>query len=332
MLASVTVILVPMILTMRYPQWKVNNYAPGVAIALGVLYTLCCGAPPVKALGKIVSYLLGSIIVAMGFGMNLMEVVKIGTTGLIYTTIGISGTLALGIWVGRRLKIEEHTTLLTSIGTAICGGSAIAAAAPVLKAKAHEIAFATATIFILNALALILFPILGHALDFDQTQFGTWAALTVHDTSSVVGTTMAYGEEAWAVGVTLKLLRALWIVPVTLMLSIWISSRHADPNDTHRHVRAKVPWFIPWFLVGAAIFTFVPQLTPEPVGAWILHISSTLKLISKSLLILALFWIGAGISIEKVKQVGIRPFLHGTILWAVIATLWCIAIKIGIAG
>ncbi len=329
-IVSALVVLIPMMLTWVRPEWKVNNYAPGLAIVLGVLYTLCLGQPLAKFTGKAVSWLLGGIIVAMGCSMNFMQVLEIGTKGLLYTAIGIATAFGLGIWLGRRLRIEQHTAILTSVGTAICGGSAIAAAAPVLKARAHEIAFATATIFILNALALVIFPFLGQALGFDQTQFGTWAALTVHDTSSVVGTTMAYGDEAWRVGVTLKLLRALWIIPVTLMLSFWVSMKLAEASDEKRLVRAKMPWFIPGFILGATIVTFVPQVAPAAVGDAIIATGGWLKTLSKYLLVLALFWVGANISIEKMKQVGIRPFLHGAILWAVIATLWCVAIKCGI--
>ncbi len=322
------VVLVPWVLDLCFPQWKVTTYAPGAAIVLGILYTVWLGSPMAAFMKKAVSWLLGSIIVAMGCTMNLYDVASLGARGLLYTAVGISSTIALGIFLGRRLKIEEHTTLLTSIGTAICGGSAIAAAAPVLKARSHEIAFATATVFILNAIALVIFPILGHCFGFSQEQFGTWAALAVHDTSSVVGTTMAYGDQAWGVGVTLKLLRALWIVPVTLVLSFWLGARMAKQGGGERAtVRARVPWFIPGFIIAATVVTYVPEITPEHVGDAIVGAGKVVKHISKYILILALFWVGAGISIEKMKAVGIRPFVHGAILWAVVATAWCLAIK-----
>ncbi len=323
---SAAIVVVPLVLNLLFPAWKVGNYAPGVAILLGVLYALCFGSPLARFTGRAVSPMLGTIIVGMGCTMNLLSVLEIGLLGLLYTTVGVTATLALGCWLGRRLRLEQNTFLLTSIGTAICGGSAIAAAAPVLKAKAHEIAFATATVFVLNALALMIYPLLGQALGFDQTLFGTWAALTVHDTSSVVGTTMAYGEGAFQVGVTLKLLRALWIVPLTLAVSLWISRRPTDSTEGKRPLRAKIPWFIPGFLIAATVATVACHFAPPAIGDGILAVGKLIKQATKYLLLLTLFWVGVNISIEKVKQVGLRPFLHGALLWFIVATTWCLVL------
>ncbi len=325
---SALVVVLPWVLDVCFPSWKVTMYAPGAAILLGVAYAIWAGQPASSKISKSISRLLGVVIVATGCGMKVSEVIDVGASGLIYTALGISLTVALGVFLGRSLKMERNTYLLTSIGTAICGGSAIAAAAPVLKAKSHEIAFATATVFILNGIALILFPILGHVLGFSQEQFGTWAALAVHDTRSVIGTTSAYGDVAKGVGVTLKLLRALWIVPVTLALSYWIGMRLAkETGEQSKLSGAKVPWFIPGFVIAALFFTYVPGLLPEALGDGVAWIGKALKTLSKYILILALFWVGASLSIEKVKKVGIRPFVHGMVLWVVIASAWCLYLK-----
>ncbi len=327
-IVSALVVVVPWVLDVCFPSWNVTMYAPGAAILLGVLYAIVAGQPMSSSISKYISQLLGVVIVSTGCGMKINEVLHVGSSGLLYTALGITLTITIGVLLGRSLKIERNTFLLTSIGTAICGGSAIAAAAPVLKARSHEIAFATATIFILNGIALIIFPILGHVFGFSQEQFGIWAALSVHDTSSVIGTTSAYGEVAKGIGVTLKLLRALWIVPVTLALSYWIGTRLAkETGEKVSLARAKVPWFIPGFVVAALFFTYVPELLPEVLGDGVAWVGKALKTLSKYILMLALFWVGASLSIEKVKKVGIRPFVHGAILWFVIAGGWCLYIK-----
>ncbi len=319
-LISLIVLLLPWGLDCFRPAWKVTNTAPGIAILLGVLCTAAIGAPLQKVTSKAVPWMLGSIIVGMGFSMNLIKILQTGGVAFLYTAIGITMTLALGLWLGKRLKLESNTSILISVGTAICGGSAIAAAAPAIKAKAYEIALATATIFVLNGLALILFPILGNMLDFSQAQFGTWAALAIHDTSSVVGATMAYGDEAWGIGVTVKLLRALWIIPVTLCLSLWVGA-HSTEEKSKR--KLNVPWFIPGFLIAAALVTFLPMVLPDCCDAAIATISKLIKSIAKYVLILALFWVGANISLDKVKAMGIRPLVQGVILWVIIASVWC---------
>ncbi len=326
-LVSALMVIVPWVLDVL-TEINVSMFAPGAAILLGVVYTVVVGQSMAGFMRKAISPLLGVVIVSTGCGMNIGDVIHVGASGLVYTMVGIALTVVLGVLLGRSLKLESNTFLLTSVGTAICGGSAIAAAAPVLKAKSHEIAFATATVFILNAIALILFPLLGHLLGFSQEQFGTWAALAVHDTSSVIGTTSSYGDVAKGVGVTLKLLRALWIVPVTLALSYWVGSRLAKASGEKTQLaRARVPWFIPGFILAILFFTYVPGLLPETLGGIVNDVGKGLKSFSKYILVLALFWVGASISIEKVKQMGVRPFVHGAVLWFIIASGWCLYIK-----
>lgn len=296
---------------------SIRNYAPGAAIVLGVLFTLFWGNPFAEKTGHLTHTLLAWAIVGMGFGMNLIAVLKAGGGGIIYTVIGITMGLSLGILFGKKLKLGEDATLLISAGTSICGGSAIAAVAPVLKAKAGDVAMATATVFLLNAVALLIFPPIGRALGFNEVQFGYFAALAIHDTSSVVGASMQYGPTALEVGTTVKLARALWIVPVALFVSFYIGAKRGDGKK----VKIKVPWFIPGFLIAAALVTWVPAL--QSTGG-------VLKELSKYLMILTLFIIGTNISKDKIKELGIKPILHGVILWIILSTVWATAIYTGI--
>lgn len=296
---------------------EARNYAPGLAVVAGVLFSVTLGNPLQKYTGKMTSQMLGATIVGMGCGMNLIEVLRAGANGFLYTAIGITAGIGLGVFVGKRLGLSRESMYLVSVGTSICGGSAIAAAAPVLKAKPHDIALASATVFVLNAIALLVFPKVGHVLGFSQEQFGYWAALGIHDTSSVVGAGLAYGETALEVGTTVKLARALWIVPVTMFLSMFVAER--EPGEG-RKFRFKVPWFIPWFIVAAAIVTWIPATAA---------VGSVIKDISKFLMITTLFLIGANLSRSKLKELGIKPVIHGIILWLILAGGWCFAIWSG---
>lgn len=232
-----------------------RNHAPGVAVICGVIFSVAWGNPFETITSKLTAPLLGAAIVGMGFGMNLTQVLRAGAHGIVYTCAGIALGLGLGVWMGKKLGLPKHTLYLISVGTSICGGSAIAAAAPVLKAKAHDIAIASAVVFTLNAVALLVFPAVGHALGMNQYQFGCWAALGIHDTSSVVGAAMSYGQEALEVGTTVKLARALWIIPVTLFLSMFVAD--AAPGEK-RKIKFRVPWLIPGFLIASALVTWVP--------------------------------------------------------------------------
>ncbi len=295
-----------------------RDYAPGIAVIAGVLFSVIWGNPFREITGKLTSTLLGATIVGMGCGMNLIAVLKAGAGGMIYTVIGIAAGIGLGVFIGKKLGLARDTMYLISVGTSICGGSAIAAAAPVLKAKAHDVAIASATVFTLNAVALLVFPAVGHLLGFTQTQFGYWSALAIHDTSSVVGATFQYGPTALEVGTTVKLARALWIVPVTLFLSCFVAP---VAEGEKRKIQFKIPWFIPGFLIAAALVTWFPVCAPA--GGFI-------KELSKYLMITTLFLIGANLSREKLKELGLKPVLHGVILWIILSVAWCTAIWSGL--
>lgn len=294
-----------------------RDYAPGLAVIAGVLFSVILGNPFADFTSKVISPLLGATIVGMGFGMNLVKVLHAGANGAVYTFIGIVGGIALGVFLGKKIGLGRDSIYLVSIGTSICGGSAIAAAAPVLKAKAHDVAMASATVFTLNAIALLIFPIIGKALDFNEVQFGYWAALGIHDTSSVVGASFQYGPTALEVGTTVKLARALWIVPVTLFLSCFVAN--VDEGEK-RKIQIKIPWFIPGFILAAALVTWLPQT--QEVGNFI-------KEVSKYLMIVTLFLIGANLSKEKLKELGLKPILHGVVLWLFLASAWCFTIYQG---
>ena len=298
-----------------------RDYAPGVAVLAGIVFAVAFGNPAGAVTARITSPLLGATIVGMGFGMNLIDVLRAGANGLVYTAIGITAGIGLGVLIGRKLGVSKNVMYLIGVGTSICGGSAIAAAAPVLKAKAHDVAIASATIFALNAVALWIFPAVGHYLDFSEPQFGYWAALAIHDTSSVVGAGFQYGPDALEIGTTVKLARALWIVPVTLFLSCCIAG--ADPADGRRRIKVRIPWFIPGFIAAAALVTWLPVTAPA---------GGAVKELSKYLMICTLFLIGSNLSREKLRELGLRPVLLGVILWVILATAWCAAIHAGLVN
>ena len=226
--------------------------------------------------------------------------------------------MGLGFLIGKKLNVSGNITWLISVGTSICGGSAIAAAAPVLKAKSHDVAIASATVFSLNAVALLVFPAVGHLLGFTENQFGYWAALAIHDTSSVVGASFQYGPTALEVGTTVKLARALWIVPVTVFLACFIAG--SSEGEEKRKIQFKIPWFIPGFLVAAALVTYLPVTA---------SVGSGIKEIAKYMMIATLFLIGSNLSREKIRTIGLKPVIQGIILWIVLAGSWCAAIYAG---
>jgi uncharacterized integral membrane protein (TIGR00698 family) len=248
--------------------------------------------------------------------MNLQTVARVGVEGLGYTITGILLTLLLGYLLGKALKIEKDTSLLISTGTAICGGSAIAAVASAIRPKNQEVTVALATVFCLNALGLVLFPPIGHYLGLNQTQFGLWSALAIHDTSSVVGSTLQYGELALKVGTTVKLARALWIVPLTLGISYYRSKKEVSG-------KLKKPWFILGFLLAATLMTYFPVLHP---------IGHQVEWLAKRLMVLTLFLIGANLTPQTIKAVGFKPFLMGILLWVVVASTVLLAISSGLVS
>jgi uncharacterized integral membrane protein (TIGR00698 family) len=289
-----------------------------IALLLGIAATLIFGNPYIDRTKKLTHPLLSTSIIGLGAGMNLITVGEVGLQGIAYTVIGITLTFIFGLIAGKLLKVEQETSLLVTVGTAICGGSAIAAVAPVIRAKQHQISVALGIVFTLNAIALFIFPAIGHFFSLSETQFGLWSALAIHDTSSVVGATLQYGPTAVQVGTTVKLARALWIVPVTLGLSSFYRLPNADPAAT---VKPKRPWFILGFLLMAAIMTWVPAL--QETGQ---HI----EFVAKRLLVLTLFLIGSNLDRATLKSVGAKPFVQGVVLWVLAATITLSAILIGL--
>jgi len=287
------------------------------ALVGGALLALTVGNPLPDLTRTWTHRLLPLAVVGLGADMNLRAVAKAGLHGIGYTALSIILVLALGGWLARLMKVERDAGLLISVGTAICGGSAIAAVAPVLRAKEHEISVALATVFLLNAAALVIFPPIGHATGLGQESFGLWSALAIHDTSSVVGAGLAYGPRALEVATTVKLARALWIVPLTLGLG-WVVARRGAAADAPP---VKKPWFIAGFLAMAALVTFVP----------VLHAPGHLvAVVARRALVLTLFLIGAGLSREALRRVGLRPFLQGLILWLIVGALGLGAVKAGL--
>jgi uncharacterized integral membrane protein (TIGR00698 family) len=249
--------------------------------------------------------------VALGFGMNLHEIVKAGRSGFIYTALGISFSLIVGLALGKFLRIGGNASYLITAGTAICGGSAIAAIGPILHADDEEMAVSLGTVFILNSIALLAFPPIGNVLRLTQSQFGLWAALAIHDTSSVVGAAAKYGAQALVVGTTVKLARALWIVPLALVTAAVKRSK----------TRLPLPWFILFFCLAAVINTYVPafgNFDRWAFSAGRLGLTATL------------FLIGTGISLATVKSVGWRPLLQGVLLWIMVATVTLYLIRMQI--
>jgi uncharacterized integral membrane protein (TIGR00698 family) len=281
--------------------------SPPVALSLGLVFGFAFPHPFDKSAKKLSRYLLQASVVGLGFGMNLHDVIRAGRSGFFYTVLGISFAMLAGMSLGAVLGMKRTPAFLISTGTAICGGSAIAAVGPITGASDEQMAVSLGTIFVLNSIALLIFPPIGAALNLTQTQFGLWAALAIHDTSSVVGAAAKYGAGALAVGTTVKLARALWIVPMSIAAALI------------KHARAKIqwPWFIAFFCLAAVCNTYLPG------GAAIYGLVSR---IAKIGLTATLYLIGTGISLATLKEVGPRPLLQGVILWLLISagSLWLI--------
>ena len=276
---------------------------PPVVLFIGLVYALLCGQAYPTFNKNISKKLLQYSVIGLGFGMNLQASLASGKEGMLFTIISVIGTLLIGMFIGCKvLKLNRNTSYLISSGTAICGGSAIAAVGPIIKAKDTDMSMALATVFILNAIGLFLFPILGHWLGLSQQEFGTWAAIAIHDTSSVVGAGAAYGEEALQVATTIKLTRALWIIPLALVTSVIFRSEGK---------KISIPWFILFFIVAMLINTYLLANYPE-IGKFIAGIA-------RKGLIITMFFIGASLSVDVIKSVGIRPLLQGVLLWIIIS-------------
>jgi len=276
---------------------------PPVALFLGLTFALLCGQAYPKFNKKVSKKLLQYSVVGLGFGMNLHASLASGKEGMMFTIISVIGTMLIGMFIGWKvLKVNRDTSYLISSGTAICGGSAIAAVGPVIKAKDSDMSVALATIFVLNAIALFIFPVLGGWLELSQQEFGTWAAIAIHDTSSVVGAGAAYGEEALQVATTIKLTRALWIIPLALVTSVIFKNGGKKIN---------IPWFIFWFIVAILLNTYVLDTVPE--------VGQAIAGIARKGLIITMFFIGASLSTDVLKAVGVKPLIQGVLLWVIIS-------------
>ncbi|NLR57044.1 putative sulfate exporter family transporter [Chitinophaga polysaccharea] len=282
---------------------------PPVALLMGFALAQTTGNPFAAVTPRITHWLLQLSIIGMGFGMNVHSALKAGREGFLFTVAAIAATLLTGALLGKLLGVDKHTAHLVSCGTAICGGSAIAAIAPVMKAGEKQISVALGIIFLLNALALFIFPAVGHALHLTQQQFGLWSAIAIHDTSSVIGAANKYGEEALQIATTVKLSRALWIIPVAFATTLLFKT------DTGK---IKIPWFIGIFIIAMLFNTWVPQvqaLAPLMVKG------------AKTGLSLTLFLIGTNLTREALRGIGRKPLLHGILLWVLISIGTLIAIR-----
>ena len=276
---------------------------PPVALFLGLAFALLCGQAYPAFNKKVSKKLLQYSVVGLGFGMNLHASLASGKEGMMFTIVSVVGTMVMGMLIGRKLlKMNRDTSYLISSGTAICGGSAIAAVGPVIKAKDSDMSVALATIFVLNAIALFVFPVLGQWLGLTQQEFGTWAAIAIHDTSSVVGAGAAYGEEALQVATTIKLTRALWIIPLALVTSFIFKSEGK---------KVSIPWFILWFIVAILINTYLLDAVPQ--------VGKAISGLARKGLIITMFFIGASLSTNVLKAVGVKPLVQGVLLWLVIS-------------
>ena len=281
--------------------------SPPIALVLGLIIALFIGHPFLHLNHKATHILLQLSVVGLGFGMNADSALKAGREGILFTIASITGTLLFGLLLGRLLRIDKKTSSLITCGTAICGGSAIAAISPVIKAEEKQISVALGTVFLLNSIALFLFPVIGHLLHLTQTQFGLWAAIAIHDTSSVVGAAGKYGPRALEVATTVKLARALWIIPVAVLAALFFKTGKQ---------KIKIPWFIGAFVLAMLINTYLPM----PV------LSHVLAQTSKTGLTLTLFLIGSGLSRQVLRNTGVRPLMQGTLLWVAISAvaLWAV--------
>lgn len=280
--------------------------SPAVALFLGIAFALIFRAPHPKFSAKTSKYLLQISVVGLGFGMNLQESLQSSYSGMALTIVSVGGVMVLGYYVGKAMHVDKKLTHLISSGTAICGGSAIAAISPVVRSTESQTSMSLAVVFSLNAIALFVFPPIGHLLNLTEQQFGMWAAIAIHDTSSVVGAGSAYGPEALMVATTVKLTRALWIIPLALISSFLF------PKEDGKRSHVSVPWFILLFVLAMVLNSYTS------INEDVLFVISKFSMHSLSA---TLFLIGSGLSIKAIKEVGLRPVLLGVTLWISISVL-----------
>ncbi len=282
--------------------------SPALSLFGGIAFALWVGNPYAALSKKASKKMLQACVVGLGFGMNFHQSLAAGREGIAFTVVSVVTVMVLGVVLGRFLQVGRKSAYLISSGTAICGGSAIAAVSPVIDADEHETSLSLATVFVLNAVALFLFPMIGRWIGLSQVQFGTWAAIAIHDTSSVVGAGAAYGDQALRVATTVKLTRALWIIPMSFVSMLFFRNKGA---------KVQIPWFIGWFVVAMLLNTYLS------LPHWLTGGISTL---SHAGLSATLFLIGGGLSMEVIRRVGVRPLLLGVVLWTAISLLSLTAI------
>ncbi|MHB1022423.1 MAG: YeiH family protein [Acidobacteriaceae bacterium] len=285
-------------------------FSPPVALVAGLLYGLFIFHDLHAESRNLSKFLLQASVVCLGFNMHLGTVLRVGRSGFLYTALGITFAMLLGTLLGKTLKVGRIQSFLISAGTAICGGSAIAAVGPIVNANEEEMAVSLGTVFVLNSVALLTFPVIGGWLHLSQTQFGLWAALAIHDTSSVVGAAAKYGAVALGIATTVKLARALWIVPMSFAAAAINKSK----------AKIQLPWFILLFCLAAVMNSYVPTFNP---------LYPILSHLGEAGLTVTLFLIGTGINRNVLRRVGVRPMLQGVALWIVVATLSLLAIRSG---
>ncbi|TGE77327.1 putative sulfate exporter family transporter [Pseudoalteromonas sp. KS88] len=273
---------------------------PGVALVIGAAFAIIFGNPYAEFSQSASKWLLKAAVIGLGFAVDFNQVIEVGRSSIVLTIVSITAIIGLGEILTQVFKLSRNTGVLISFGTAICGGSAIAAMAPVIKAKDHEVAVALGVVFLLNGVGLLLFPTIGHYLNLSQEQFGLWAALAIHDTSSVVGASATYGAVALSIATTVKLTRAMWIIPYTTMAGVFWRSEE----------KASIPLFIVGFLAAALINTYLPDYS----SIW-----STLNSVAKQVLVVTLFLIGSGLSLSVLRQAGVKPFIMATVLWIIVS-------------
>ena len=283
----------------------------GSALVIGAAFAMTLGNPFAELSQKASKWMLKAAVVGLGFAVDFNQVIEVGSSSLVLTIVSITAIIGLGEILTHVFKLNRNTGVLISFGTAICGGSAIAAMAPVIKAKDHEVAVALGVVFMLNGVGLLLFPAIGHYFNLTEQQFGMWAALAIHDTSSVVGASATYGAVALSIATTVKLTRAMWIIPYTALAGVFLRSDE----------KASIPLFIVGFVLAALINTYLPQFSP----VW-----SVINIVAKQLLIVTLFLIGSGLSLAVLKQAGLKPFIMAILLWIVVSSVILLLILDGL--
>lgn len=283
--------------------------SPAIALAIGIVLSLM--GIRHESIGKYTSLSLQASIVLMGFGMNLLQVIDASKSGFFLTAVSVIFVMSAGLLLAKMLKVNSKIGVLISAGTAICGGSAIAAVSPVIKAENYQISFSLIVVFVLNAIALVIFPVIGHSLGLSQEVFGNWAAIAIHDTSSVVGAGATYGDEALQIATTVKLIRALWIIPLSIAIAFLQKDKSAG--------KIKFPWFIGLFVLSILIAYLFPSAAET---------YSHLSWLGRRGMVIALFLIGSNISLAEARNAGARSFVMGVILWVLIGVVSLVALEL----